>query len=542
MKSTSRSPLNSRHRFWSSPLFLLTLVLCCSAAAFAVYRSHEPRPVLEFSPQGLTSLKFRGAEFLAFGDVRVSRVLLKDSSGRAVPAGVDSSLEVDAKTGKVLRRFWWGEVGAQFTPAPGRLEVALSVTNRSQNTLQEASYEPMGLKFPGKIAEYDGTVPLVGHNTGDPTLIGMSWGTGIAVLANDDVTRPLIAGFPWALDKPADTTFPLRVCTGRDPMLPDMLPYIDRPIPPGASDTYHLSIRFGSRETGVQQLGHDVLQRFAARYPAHLQWKDRRPIGTVFLATGGLGATRNPRGWLLDHNLDVSTPQGRSDLKNRILQVADSTIRILRTMDAQGAITWDIEGEEYPDATYAGDPRQFSALAPEMAGIADEYFERIRTAGFRVGVCIRPQELVLAPDHHSAVERDSADPAARLMEKIAWAKSRWGATLFYVDTNGDPSRPLDPDILEKVAAAFPDVLLIPEHKNVRYFAFSAPYFSLREGLASTPEAIRAVYPNAFSTVNTADGQIGQRRGELVSAIKHGDILLYRTWYDDPANKDVKSLY
>src|SRR5579862_136864 len=67
--------------------------------------------------------------------------------------------------------------------------------------------------------------PLLGHNNGDPTLIGMSWGTGIVVLANDDVTKPLISGFPWALDKPANTMFPLRICTGRDPMFPDMLPY-----------------------------------------------------------------------------------------------------------------------------------------------------------------------------------------------------------------------------------------------------------------------------------------------------------------------------
>jgi hypothetical protein len=321
-----------------------------------------------------------------------------------------------------------------------------------------------------------------------------------------------------------------------------MLPYIDRPVAPGASDTYRLSLRFGTRDSGASQLGHDILERFAERYPSHLQWKDRRPIGTVFLATAGLNAPSNPRGWLLERNLRVDTPEGQAELKQKILQVADSTLRILRSMNAQGAITWDIEGEEYTQATYAGDPRQFSAMAPEMAGIADEYFARIRAAGFRVGVCVRPQELVFDPQHHTAYERESRDPAALLMEKISWAKSRWGATLFYIDTNGDPSRPLDAGIVEKVASAFPDVLLIPEHKNVRYFAFSAPYFSLREGLASTPAAIRAIYPNAFSMVNTADGQISQRRDELTSAVKHGDILLYRTWFDDPANPQIKSLY
>jgi hypothetical protein len=487
-------------------------------------------------------LKVRGTELLSFGDVRVSRVMMRDSSGQQVAAAMDSTLEVHAESRQVVRRFPWGEVSAKFTPAPGRVDIAFAVTNRSQSTLQEASYEPVGLRFPAKVNEYDGAVPLMGHNTGDPTLIGMSWDSGIAVLANEDVTQPLIAGFPWALDKPANTTFPLRICTGRDPMLPDMLPYIDRGIAPGATDTYRLSLRFGSRDGRVAQLGKDVLQRFSAQYPSRLQWKDRRPIGTVFLATSGMGSTQNPRGWLLDRNLNVSTTAGRAEVKRRILETADSTIRILRSMNAQGAITWDIEGEEYPAATYAGDPRQFGKLAPEMADVADEYFARLRNAGFRVGVCVRPQELVFDQQRHTALEREVSDPAALLMEKVAWAKNRWGATLFYVDANGDPSRPLQAEILEKVASAFPDVLLVPEHKNVRYFAFSAPYFSLREGLASTPAAIRAIYPNAFSLVNTADGQIAQRRDDLVSAVKNGDVLLYRTWFDDPANAEVKKLY
>jgi UDP-GlcNAc:undecaprenyl-phosphate GlcNAc-1-phosphate transferase len=531
-----------RRRFFKRPVFLVLCVLCFSVLSFAVYRSREPRPILEYDALGLSSLKLRGAELLSFGDVRVGRVLMRDPSGRRYAPPLDSTVQVDSVAGKVVRQFSWGDVAAQFTAAPGRVDIALTIVNRSADTLQEASYEPVGLKFPAKITNYDGAVPLMGHNVGDATLIGMNWGSGLMVLVNDDVVSPLIAGFPWALDKPANTTFPLRICTGRDPMLPDMLPYIDRPIAPGASETYRLSLRFGPRDSSPTQLGSDVLRRFAARFPSHLQWQDRRPIGTVFLATAGLNSAKNPRGWLLDRDLNVSTAEGKVEFRRKILQLADSSIRILRSMNAQGAITWDIEGQEYPKASYAGDPRQYSALAPEMAPVADEYFARIRRAGFRIGVCVRPQELVFDPQHHTAYERETSDPAGLLKEKIAWAKNRWGATLFYVDANGDPNRPLDAGVLEKVAAAFPDVLLIPEHKNVRYFAFSAPYFSLREGLASTPAAIRAVYPGAFSIVNTADGRIAERRDELASAVKLGDILLFRTWYDDPANLEVKSLF
>jgi hypothetical protein len=65
---------------------------------------------------------------------------------------------------------------------------------------------------------------------------------------------------------------------------------------------------------------------------------------------------------------------------------------------------------------------------------------------------------------------------------------------------------------------------------------------MREGLISVPAAVRAVYPNAFSVVNTADGPIVKRHSELLSAVKEGDILLFRSWYVDPANADLKSLY
>jgi hypothetical protein len=155
---------------------------------------------------------------------------------------------------------------------------------------------------------------------------------------------------------------------------------------------------------------------------------------------------------------------------------------------------------------------------------------------------VRPQEVVLGAGSHSASERDVPDPGKQLADKIEWAKNRWGATLFYIDSNGDPSRPLDAEILEKIAKQFPDVLLIPEHKNVRYFSFSAPYFNLREGLVATPAAVRAVYPNAFSLINTADGPIQKKHEDLSMAVKQGDVLLYRSWYDDPANAEVKSFY
>ena len=74
-----------------------------------------------------------------------------------------------------------------------------------------------------------------------------------------------------------------------------------------------------------------------------------------------------------------------------------------------------------------------------------------------------------------------------------------------------------------------------------YDSFSAPYRELRLGFVSTPETARAAYPGAFTVINTADGPIDLYRKNLAASVKHGHVLMYRTWYADPQNEKLKSL-
>jgi hypothetical protein len=221
---------------------------------------------------------------------------------------------------------------------------------------------------------------------------------------------------------------------------------------------------------------------------------------------------------------------------------ADTSIRNLRSMNAQGAITWDIEGEEFAHpATYVGDPRLLDSLDPEMAACVDAYFKRFRDAGLRVGVTIRPQQFIRSKDGNNATQQPVADPARLLSDKISYAKKRWNATLFYVDSNGDPNFPMDFRILRTVAKDNPDILLIPEHSGLFYYAFSAPYGELRRGVTSAPALARRLYPEAFLVVNTSDGPIEQQRRPLTMAVQQGDVLMFRAWFTDPANRLVQTL-
>jgi hypothetical protein len=303
-------------------------------------------------------------------------------------------------------------------------------------------------------------------------------------------------------------------------------------------------------------LSGDVLQQYAKKHPFRLQWPDRRPVGMMYLASSGIKVPANPRRWILHGGkLDVSTAEGKTTFRTALLELADRSIGLLKEMNAQGMITWDPEGQEFMGAVYYGDPRLISSLAPEMEFAGEEanpaidaYFEKFRLAGLKVGVCLRPQQIVMVDGKPRQGAADNAQAAADILkDKLAYAKKRWGCTMFYIDSTVDgidgKGEALPAGVIEEVARAFPDVLLMPENESFRYFASSAPLNSyVHHNVTSTPVGVRAVYPEAFSVLMAPDGDKPEHHAALVAAVRQGDILLFRGWYPDPGAAKIKQIY
>jgi hypothetical protein len=290
------------------------------------------------------------------------------------------------------------------------------------------------------------------------------------------------------------------------------------------------------------------------RDPATLDWNDRRPIGSIYLARDNTKWSSNPRGWFNDPKIDVFSPEGLRAFQTRLMKYADECVALLKAMNAQGMIVWDIEGEEFahPEASYVGDPTLLFRIAPELELFADEFFRKFASQSLRTGICVRPQEIVFRPDG-SFYQREFLFNAeaifASLDQKIRYAKNRWNCSLFYVDSNfGALNLGLyDVAIFKKLHEKYPDVLLIPEYENRPYFAYTAPYYDLKgrekwPGTRSLSIAHTWFYPKAFSVINTADGEVNVRRSELLDAVKRGNILLYRTWWRSPEFDAVSSIY
>jgi hypothetical protein len=287
---------------------------------------------------------------------------------------------------------------------------------------------------------------------------------------------------------------------------------------------------------------------------ATLDWNDRRPIGSIYLARDNTKWSSNPRGWFSDPKVDVFSPEGLRAFRTRLMKYADDSVELLKAMNAQGMIVWDIEGQEFPqpEASYVGDPTLLFQIAPEMELFADDFFRKFASQGLRTGVCVRPQEIVFRSDG-SYYQREfllnSKAIFASLDRKIRYAKDRWKCSLFYVDSNfGALNLGLyDVAIFKKLHQKYPDILLIPEHENRRYFTYTAPYYDMKgrekwPGTRSLSIMHASSYPMAFSVINTADGDVNGRRSELLDAVKRGNILLYRTWWRSPECDAVSSIY
>jgi hypothetical protein len=509
---------------------------------------------------GLDSLSFNGQSLLVSpesGELQPEKSVFRAVLDALVPRSSPRVATPDKKADTVDVSYPWGRISCAYGKQDDRLTMRLEVSNTSSEPLNEFSLRLMELNFPS--IPHGGTLeagmfgfgfkgpdwrlhegPLSIPSVADPRfvvpIIQIDYGTGALTFCSDDVD--------CAVDVPQSTNFPARTS----------YPFIVtcRDIKPGTTKAFNVSLRFGPAGAGVQDLSGDVLERYANKYPFQVGWKDRRPIGEINLAGPQINVPTNPRRWTMNFGqIDITNDKGKAAFRAALLKFADNSVQVLKDTGAQGMITWDPEGEEFTGECYYGDPRLVSTLAPEMEfkndgakSVIDEYFEKFRAAGLKVGVCLRPQQIAMVdgkPVHQLAEDEHAAQI---LRERIAYAKQRWGCTLFYVDSTATVYGSINPDVFKAVADAYPDVLLIPENESMRYFAYSAPLNSyMHHEITSTPVGARLVYPKAFSVLmGMRPGNRPEDHAALVSAVRRGDILLFDGWYMTEGAMKIKKIY
>src|SRR6185436_17876293 len=91
--------------------------------------------------------------------------------------------------------------------------------------------------------------------------------------------------------------------------------------------------------------------------PLNFSHADRRPIGIVQIGDDQHKSDANPSSWVLQgkaDDIDVRSPAGVKEFQRRLMLNADATVEQLRRLEAQGSITWGIDGGKH--GTYIGSP------------------------------------------------------------------------------------------------------------------------------------------------------------------------------------------
>ena len=512
-----------------------------------------PKATCTFDDHGLASLSYGDFQFIKNGTPHVSKVCFSDDKGGDVAADMSSpNISFDRVAQRYSYSLPWGAVRCRYQLAGTRLNIELTIENDTAGPMSNIELDLLELQFPRSPsgAPWERRSEVICNNDGDITAIVADYKTGVLTFCNDDPASAVRSGFSPGAPLPQETwllrvTSPERT-TSRPPVF----------VEPRSTRTFHFSIRFSKPGVPLKAIAGDLIDKFVAAHPFQLKWPDRRPIGMLSLASHAHSSPTNPCGWFGAPNDDFVGKNGARHFREKIIEVADRAIRILKGMGAQGMIFWDMEGEEFPNINFVGDPRMTAQLAPEMEAAAPEFFERFHQAGLRTGVCIRPSRIVPGWDGKSKWQHSHMgfDVVEEMNQKIIYAKKHLGCMLFYVDSNVryfyKPDGNVDSHLLEgaafkRLADAHPDVLIIPEIPRLDYWCCTAPYRELRPHTfgnhAATDSRVLEFYPQAFSVINPIDGPAQERRAEIVAGQRRGDMLLFRCWFPDEQNKVFKSI-
>jgi hypothetical protein len=281
-------------------------------------------------------------------------------------------------------------------------------------------------------------------------------------------------------------------------------------------------------------LAKNFIDSYREANPSLLKWEDRRPILRFFFG-GGLPkdqATAN----IKDPD-SIKMPEPDQKFREHILKRFASAVETVKAANAQGVILWDLEGETYPHATtYIGDPQLIRVLNPQMDLVIDEAMKLFKDAGIPTGITLRPSQVVYDAEKNSAKHKhEGYDPFEQLDAKVAYAKKRWGCTIFYVDTNffWRPYGPekkwksgkLAPDLWKKLLAKYPDCLFIPEFTSIADYPYVAGYGEADMGDYGTTPLVRSIWPDAFRVIVIEDADAYEQYDRFVSAVRGRTSLM-----------------
>lgn len=522
---------------------------CCMSA------QAQKLKILYGAPYGVTYLSYKGNELVNFSK-RLGGPLTLEAYRTKNQRGV-----IKNSWSRISKQYWsaekkeyqadcdWGRFSCRYRQYNDTLLLDFTLTNSSKtDTFCGVSIAPFTISVDERPSNFKPYLAYHSNGMSKPAFVHAVFKNYFVGIEPVNKSHNTYIGF---LEENKSEGKRIRLWTGNSPFagMSGFERISELRIPPGKTHRFTIAVKFIDNEKDLNVVAAAAGTTYRKKYPFMVRWSDRRPIGALFLSSYAPNPSPgNPRNWKIasDNNFNIGSIAGRARFREALSAYADTAIQILKDMNAQGMITWDIEGQEFPHPlSYIGAPEVLDAVAPEMHTVVDEYFSKFRKNGFKTGLCIRPDSIVFAAGGKRIKHVVVKDPVATMARKIRYARERWGCTLFYIDSNVDAAFQLmEAGIFQRLAAIYPDILLIPEHENTNYFAHTAPYGEFRNQEYAVGQGIRTAYPNAFMVLSVAEGIDDKKSNEeklsiLRKSFAEGNILLFRSWYRDPVNEFIK---
>ncbi len=491
--------------------------------------------------------------------------------------GTPNGQSFDRSSRTLTQQYDWGVLRVKYRPVPDGINMSVRVNNTADQVIERLSLELMSFQPPGKwnhkwareVPGGDYWIKGRGHhfsadtgaNIGGPRILRRTYEGGQVVLFSPSPEQPL----SYRLTRDGERAAVV-ADVGHLPSVKREVydrTFNARPIRAGSSDSFDVTLRFGTSDADPVAMAQEALRYFREqKYPRLLDWPDRRPIAATFVSGKNRLRDGNPNGYrMVPRGWSIEDENAMETFRKHVIEHAEQYADRLVERGYQGVVVWNVSGERYQSAKYYGEPRLVEYIAPEMDRVVDDYFRILREHGLRVGVTIRPvihspadRDGNLVPwenieklnkVNHGARQifekgiktylnpRETFSGLARLHYKIKYAKERWGATMFYIDYPAiwRPKTPdnwghpeISPAVYRKLKQLHPDILLMPEDGILASWSVTAPYGQVRKPKDLTPERVRQVYPDAFSVRAFVKPSEGHKEAEkFAPALRAGDV-------------------
>ena len=313
--------------------------------------------------------------------------------------------------------FPWGTVSTQFLQTGDTLNLIVTETNNAGSgvLVDGAEIYPFALHFPQDPKSFSSYTQYA-ITTIEPGVSIADFGTGVVTSVIPDESVALYGG--WKTAGPSTYT-PIMTSTPPDG-LATFLPHNNAPVQPGGALSYTVSLRFTPEGTPASAA--DAYASFAATYPSQMTWTDKRAIGTAYLASFTHRHRRcHAARWLphqsppllqrlhrRHHKCHRSEPL--SGPPPRAGRIHRHQHRLSRRPGRPSPGTSRANNTRRVPATFAPPtrspplPRRWKASSPtpppptSARSLDDAYFKIIASAGFKIGLCLRPQVFTPGPN------------------------------------------------------------------------------------------------------------------------------------------------